>query len=228
MKSLKYILPILMLSTGVNASVISIFGGQSYEWLEIDSAHTLGQSRSDVEAQLATAAPTSELYGYEYASRSLVEQLFTSYADWDPTIVGNEGYSYEPDIIAGISNLFSDFGTTRDNRIDAYYGATGECGDATQSCEAHLRISENGDGYARVHQSKAYGWDSAYASVAVVDKFDNLEDVFSSFLVRRAFEDQGDPLPSGGPAVVPLPAAAWLFGSALLGFFGFSRRKANA
>jgi len=27
---------------------------------------------------------------------------------------------------------------------------------------------------------------------------------------------------------IPLPAAAWLFGSALLGFFGFSRRKANA
>jgi len=28
------------------------------------------------------------------------------------------------------------------------------------------------------------------------------------------------------PSVVPLPAAAWLFGSALLGFFGLSRRKA--
>lgn len=26
---------------------------------------------------------------------------------------------------------------------------------------------------------------------------------------------------------VPVPAAAWLFGSALLGFFGFSRKKAN-
>ena len=33
------------------------------------------------------------------------------------------------------------------------------------------------------------------------------------------------PLP---PSTVPVPAAAWLFGSALLGFFGFSRRKANA
>lgn len=29
-------------------------------------------------------------------------------------------------------------------------------------------------------------------------------------------------------STVPLPAAAWLFGSALLGFFGFSRRKAKA
>lgn len=30
------------------------------------------------------------------------------------------------------------------------------------------------------------------------------------------------------PSPVPAPAAAWLFGSALFGFFGFSRRKANA
>lgn len=29
-------------------------------------------------------------------------------------------------------------------------------------------------------------------------------------------------------STVPVPAAAWLFGSALLGFFGFTRRKANA
>lgn len=31
-----------------------------------------------------------------------------------------------------------------------------------------------------------------------------------------------------GVSPVPVPAAAWLFGSALLGFFGFSRKKANA
>ena len=29
-------------------------------------------------------------------------------------------------------------------------------------------------------------------------------------------------------SAVPVPAAAWLFGSALLGFFGFSRKKAKA
>jgi len=32
----------------------------------------------------------------------------------------------------------------------------------------------------------------------------------------------------GSVSTVPLPAAAWLFGSALLGFFGLSRRKASA
>ena len=33
--------------------------------------------------------------------------------------------------------------------------------------------------------------------------------------------------PDASVSTVPVPAAAWLFGSALLGFFGFSRRKAN-
>lgn len=32
----------------------------------------------------------------------------------------------------------------------------------------------------------------------------------------------------GVPSTVPVPAAAWLFGTALLGFLGFSRRKATA
>ena len=226
MKSLKYVLAILMFSTGVNASIISI--GQ-YEWLTLDVA--LGQTRSEVEGNLATATPTSEIYGYQYASRSLVEQLFTSYAGLDPELSTYDSvYSEDNNIIAGIKTLFSDFGTTRLNRIDAYYGADNECGTATQSCEARLEIRTNGDGVESAFQSKAHGWDSVYASAEVVDKFGDFEDsdYFSSFLVRRAYQDQGDPLPSGGPAVVPLPAAAWLFGSALLGFFGFSRRKANA
>jgi len=33
---------------------------------------------------------------------------------------------------------------------------------------------------------------------------------------------------ASAPSPVPVPAAAWLFGSALLGFFGFSRRKTKA
>ena len=36
-----------------------------------------------------------------------------------------------------------------------------------------------------------------------------------------------DNLSISAVSTVPVPAAAWLFGSALLGFFGFSRRKVN-
>lgn len=39
------------------------------------------------------------------------------------------------------------------------------------------------------------------------------------------FQDTDNLLYAGDINPVPVPAAAWLFGSALLGFFGFSRRK---
>ena len=227
MKSLKYVLPILMFSTCVNASVINTLSGIQYEWLELNPSDAFSLSRNAVESELANT--TSNLYGYQYASRSLVEQLFTSYAIWDPEIGSDEGYSYNSDIITGISNLFNDFGTTRTNRIDAYYGATGECGTDT-TCVARLELSR-GEGGARVYQSKAYGWDSAYGSVETIDKLGDFDEspFYSSFLVRQAYQESDPQLPGGrDPAVVPLPAAAWLFGSALLGFFGFSRRKANA
>ena len=41
----------------------------------------------------------------------------------------------------------------------------------------------------------------------------------------RFFQDTDNLLLAGDINPVPVPAAAWLFGSALLGFFGFSRRK---
>lgn len=44
----------------------------------------------------------------------------------------------------------------------------------------------------------------------------------------RFFQDTDNLLFAGDLNPVPVPAAAWLFGSALLGFFGFSRRKTQA
>jgi hypothetical protein len=41
----------------------------------------------------------------------------------------------------------------------------------------------------------------------------------------NTYSDVADALVSGSVAAVPLPAAIWLFGSALAGFIGFSRRK---
>ena len=53
-----------------------------------------------------------------------------------------------------------------------------------------------------------------------------------SILMQRPFlTNSGTPnqfLDNIEVSAVPVPAAAWLFGSALLGFFGFSRKKANA
>lgn len=46
----------------------------------------------------------------------------------------------------------------------------------------------------------------------------------SGIAVDMSFGDYGTP----APAVVPIPAAAWLFGSGLIGLIGLARRKANA
>lgn len=58
--------------------------------------------------------------------------------------------------------------------------------------------------------------DFLFSSVVGSDKFVISAlgiDVAGNFIIRDK------------PSTVPLPAAAWLFGSALLGFFGLSRRK---
>ena len=65
----------LVLSTSVNASVFNTLNGVDYEWLEL--TETVGMSRNQVEAQLNDV--NSPLYGYEYASISLIEDLFFSY-----------------------------------------------------------------------------------------------------------------------------------------------------
>lgn len=231
MKSLKYLLPILMLSTSVNASVITNeLDGQQYEWLSLDV--TLGQSRDVVEGLLNVASIGDELYGYEYASRLLLSDLFTSYAVWDTTLPDVDGYSTNSDIISGISTLFSDFGATEiqsgSEAIYAYYGFGSECGDTTIiTCEARLEQFFNAStGLAEfTYQSKDFGWDPTYSPVRTIDKFGGFDDAeyYSSFLVK-----QSSPASAPLPSTVPVPAAAWLFGSALLGFFGFSRKKANA
>lgn len=218
MKSLKYLLFILMLSTSVNGSVITNeIAGQQYDWLSIDT--TLGVNRNSVEAMLLDSS--SAVYGYQYASRSLVASLFTSYASWD----GVNDYHSDPAVVLGISNLFNDFGlsesTFRSDAIYAYYGLDGQCSaDISLSCSALLETFYLPD---MTLQDATFGWDPNNSQAVTATKdglFDN-GSLFSSFLVKQS---SIAPLPS----TVPVPAAAWLFGSALLGFFGFSRRKNNA
>lgn len=68
----------LVLSNSVNASIIKNLNGIKYEWLEVTG--TAGLIRGQVEAQLFDS--NSTLFGYQYASRALVQDLFLSYAPW--------------------------------------------------------------------------------------------------------------------------------------------------
>lgn len=180
MNNLKLVLPaiLLALSTSVNAVVINTLNGQQYEWLEV--TETLGQSRVQVEAMLTDS--TSNLYGYQYASRSLIEDLFLSYTSWD----GVDGFHVNSSVMSGIASLINDFGTTftqipsttqtisdlADSSgsvsyqsilvLDGYMGTTSECG--LDTCRAAVSSLYYNGINVGAYQGRDVGWDSEYTA----------------------------------------------------------------
>lgn len=222
-------------SLTANASFFTtLSGGQEYEWLEVTA--TQGLSRDTVETMLATDV---DLAGYEYASRSLVEELFLSY-----TAFGVDGYNGATDIVLGVSDLINDLGfttfssgngvnssyTTADGvsvnydgyrALDGLYGSSSECGGTTQTCASHIELYYDALGVASMAWlNEAEGWNAAFGNPSLLESGGSYEHA-GSYLVRSSGV-------SATPSVVPVPAAAWLFGTALLGFFGVSKRKTNA
>lgn len=94
----------LTLSLSANAVVQNTINGIDYDWFEL--SETQGLSRDQVEARLADV--NDVLYGFEYASRQLVEDLFSSYASYD----GLDGWHGDASTVSGIKALISDFGPT--------------------------------------------------------------------------------------------------------------------
>jgi len=222
----------LVVSVNVNASIINTLNGTTYEWLEL--TETAEMSRNEVETQLLDI--NSPLYGYEYASRSLVEDLFMSYSSWD----GLDGYHGANNVIDGVRNYFDDFGwmytqnpnlrTTetvdgytavinRGVEATAFYGTPDECGDLTCIAIMQMYIDEN-DVTTTALQGGRYGWDSSMPTgnpssqdyVAAVD-YDRITINSGSHLVKISS--------------VPVPPAVWLFGSGLIGLIGFAKRKVS-
>lgn len=214
-------------SFNVNAVVVNTLNGVNYEWLELTV--TEGMSRNSVEAQIASAAPSDTLYGYEYASRSLVESLLLSYSSWD----SRNGWHGAPTVAGGIANFLNDFGALVGHAHDdpilytadgytvsqdyhkysyAFYGATGECL-ANVSCLLEVDMIESQGSATAAFQYSNLGW-SAAATNAVTADVNMNSSGYGSLLVRTAN--------------VPIPASVWLFASGLLGLIGITRRKKAA
>lgn len=208
-----------------NAVVINTLNGVNYEWLEL--TETQGLSRAQVELRLADS--NDALYGYQYASRQLIEDLFLSYSSWD-------GLSYwhgDSGSISGVVSLLDDFGVTYTDPADSvisdlylvdwtpvyydgltraygWYGETDECG-IGKTCYALSQITYDINGSPNaVYMGEGYGYDSTTTGFAAID-ISTPHARTGSYLYR--------------PAVVPVPASAWLLGSGLLGLVGFARRK---
>ena len=216
------IITALVLSTNVNAVIINTLNDVNYEWLEL--TETSGLSRNQVESMLTDSS--SNLYGYQYASRSLIEDLLLSYAPYD----GKVGFHTDSIVVSGVAKMLDDFGLIQDlmrytetaqttdfdyvtfNRdISSYgmYGLDDECGNDRSSCMMSLWVIAESDNLVAAWQQEN-GWDSSGQSIGYLKT--NSLDGTGSYLVREM-------------SAVPVPAATWLFGSGVIGLVGFARRK---
>lgn len=210
----------LVLSGIANAVTINTLNDVSYEWLEL--TETQGLSRDQVDVMLLD--PNSSLFGYHYASRSLVEDLFRSYTPWTE----QSGWFGDSDVIASSRQLMTDFGQTHSGyyastttTVDGFtvdhfasenfvgfYGESDECG-VGRSCVAYNFIYQDAAGNdAMVLLDSQRGWDANSPDPILIVSFEAYEST-GSFLVRT----------------VPIPGAVWLFGTGLVGLFGLFRRS---
>jgi len=218
----------LVLSSGVNASVINTLNGVDYEWLDL--TETQGLNRNQVEDMLSAANPGNNLYGYQYASRAQVEELLLSYMSWE----GASNYYSDTSIISGFQDMLSDFGYTQqinspttitvstglDIQVDTIvqirgiYGSINECAYGYgYTCFSGVEMWYDSTGNpVAVHQGATAGFNSDIVNPDVTNNSLG-NSSFGSYLVRPAV------------STVPIPATVWLFGSGLIGLVGFARRK---
>ena len=210
-------------SLNANATVLKTLNGVSYEWLEL--ANTAGMSRAEVESQLKDAS--SPLYGYQYASRSLVKLLMQSYTPWN----GKDGWHGTPTEVAGMAAYFKDFGAlinsgplgTRprdtvnghtlfyNNQLNsiAIYGTSAECGDATQTCYAELAISNYNGTPTMTFIAGDNGRNETQTPLLNLNTYH--------------FAYGGSHLVKALPE--PMSGAMWLLGSGVMAFVELARRK---
>ena len=218
------LLGLICVSLKVNAVVLNTLNGTDYEWLELSA--TTGMSRDQVEAQLVDAS--SDLFGYQYASRQLVQDLLTSYTPWD----GLNGFHGEAGVVAGMSMYVSDFGVLEQSAPGTFlvrdvhsgvfryetslknsgiFGLTDECISVFTSCVASFEVRINAMGDAVVaSQTAANALDSTVEFPRLAHSSEQYDNT-GSFLVKVA--------------VVPVPASVLLFASGIIVLSGFFRKQ---
>jgi len=223
----------LSLATSVNAVTISyggythdtdtdIVAGNDLEWLQWD--RTIGESINSIQSQLATL----EGGGWRVASNIEMAQLFNAF-DFGMTFVDLEhaeqristGYQY-PDSLAETDELFiAMFGDTYDASIFEKSCYLDHC---FSQAQAVFGSDSNNNGEFNMAQVRD-DWQTGpgyYIQGEMVDGTVALQEDRRS--AANFYYDAGIALVRD-VSVVPVPAAAWLFGSGLIGLVGFARRK---
>lgn len=198
------------------ATVFNVAGIENIAWLELTA--TVGKSRLQVESLLASDAA---LDGWRYATRSEVESLYDSL--WGGTVDG-----YSADNFAGARTFVDAFGVHNffgANGYDEYgstswatlFGSSMECGaDIDSSCQGLVALYDMNygslinAGYFHDDYGLSTGTDGINNQLTITSLFGY--PYLGSHLVKDL-------------AVVPLPAAVWLFGTGLAVMAAMAKRK---
>lgn len=237
MKAIKQVAISLSLLSGMHAISVNaaLIDNGTYvtdtvsglDWYKL--TQTTNQSYSEVSSQLAAGGA---LAGWSYATGSQLENLlFGQGAVAMQCVNGTSfcGLSAENNgIVGNVIRLLGDTrlqeqGVTQPTALIGFtYGIIADEAPPyplapTLGCISNCHhLAMLGDDYdnwwspTQDYITTHYGTDPDYYGIAENDK----AALYGSFLVR--------------PSVVPVPAAAWLFGSGLLGLTAVARRKSNA
>ncbi len=195
-------LAILTLSFTANAAMIDLGSitrdtSTGLDWLDL--TETNGRSYTDISSQLGAG---QEFDGWRYATVDEVQQLWKNFGLIEGTgvyISKNDTSQYN-----GFINAVSLLGNTY-NEWDSNYdfGAAGFTANVVSYNTALIIV--NG-----MHHTLFE--DEAYVLSPNVSSNRNMEALFmGSYLVA--------------PSAVPIPTAAWLFSTALIGMMGLKRKK---
>ena len=206
-------------TSAVASTIFNVSGIENIQWLEL--TETANMSRNAVESELVSGGLFD---GWRYATRSETEALYDSL--WGGTTEGWSSDNYNGartffDAF-GISDLYADdnnsgYSSGGNAQWETYFGESSECGGSnTFTCNANIVIEDiafggsQNLGFFEDSYGLSTGIDSINLQAYVGKNSSGL--ATSSFLVRDV-------------SAVPVPAAAWLFGSGLIGLVAFARRK---
>ncbi len=149
--------------------------------------------------------------------------------DWRTFKVGSSdkfvvGY-FVGDLLAGKTNGFNDY---REINLSPAGNASPQTGGGEDGSWNWDPVNDGNDGdwIELLRGNASNSWDSETFSL---DLADGESEVWLAFWLDNGDHDHGkfDNVLVTGNAVVPVPAAVWLFGSGLLGLVGIARRKAS-
>ena len=226
-KSIALAATTLVLSTGVNAAILSYGGythdtttdivtGKGLEWLQWD--RTLGHSINSIQSQLDTL----EGGGWSIASNTQMDQLINAF-DFGYTFVSTENTNIQ----VGTGYSSGDAGNEADELFitmfgDSYTSVGLLCGSTSDRCTtARALYGSDDDGDGRYKHARVI---DDYILANGTEIGGNIQLSNDAFLATEVLTLSGVALVRD-VSLVPVPAGVWLFGSGLVGLIGVARRK---